>query len=96
MLLNLVLLFIIILNIEIYSDSIIIKYKRALRNIRQYRTKIVRVLRSQIFRQIVQRGRRKAVALLGRIVQDDEKYASKTRAKSNKWSLCGVAIILQG
>ena len=30
-------------------------------------------------------------ALLGRIVQDDGKYASKTRAKSNKWSLCGVA-----
>ena len=25
-------------------------------------------------------------------MQDDGKYASKTRAKSNKWSLCGVAI----
>ena len=27
-------------------------------------------------------------------MQDDGKYASKTRAKSNKWSLCGVAFIL--
>ena len=27
-------------------------------------------------------------------MQDDGKYASKTRAKSNKWSLCGVALIL--
>ena len=59
----------------------------------QHRTKIVRVLRSQIFCQIVQRGRRKAVALQGRIVQYDEKYASKTCTKSNKWSLCGVALI---
>jgi hypothetical protein len=25
-------------------------------------------------------------------VQDDGKDASKTRAKSNKWSLCGVAL----
>ena len=61
-------------------------------NIGQYRTKIVRVLRSQIFRQIVQRGRGKAVALQGRIVQYDGKDASKTCTKSNKWSLCGVAI----
>ena len=62
------------------------------KNIGQYRTKIVHVLRSQIFRQIVQRGRRKAVALLGRIVQYDGKDASKRCAKSRKWSLCGVAI----
>ena len=27
-------------------------------------------------------------------MQDDGKYASKTRAKSNKWSLCGVALVL--
>ena len=62
------------------------------KNIGQYRTKIVRVLRSQIFRQIVQRGRSKAVALQGRIVQYDGKDASKTCTKSNKWSLCGVAL----
>jgi len=62
------------------------------RYLRQYRTKIVRVLRSQIFRQIVQRGRGKAVALQGRIVQYDGKDASKTCTKSNKWSLCGVAL----
>ena len=31
-------------------------------------------------------------ALQGRIVQYDEKDASKTRTKSNKWSLCGVAL----
>ena len=61
-------------------------------NLGQHRTKIVHVLRSQIFRQIVQRGRRKAVALLGRIVQYDGKDVSKTCAKSRKWSLCGVAL----
>ena len=27
-------------------------------------------------------------------MQDDGKDASKTRAKSNKWSLCGVALVL--
>ena len=32
--------------------------------------------------------------MLGRIVQDDGKDASKTRTKSNKWSLCGVTISL--
>ena len=42
----------------------------------------MRVLRSQIFRQIVQRGRGKAVALQGRIVQDGEKDASKRAAKA--------------
>ena len=31
-------------------------------------------------------------ALLGRIVQYHGKYASKTCAKSRKWSLCGVAL----
>ena len=29
-------------------------------------------------------------------MQDDGKDASKTRAKSNKWSLCGVALFLPG
>ena len=28
-------------------------------------------------------------------MQDDGKYASKTRAKSYKWSLCGVALTEQ-
>jgi hypothetical protein len=51
-------------------------------DLRQHRTIIVVRLRSQIFRQIVQRGRRKAGALLGRIVQDDGKYASKRAAKA--------------
>jgi len=43
--------------------------------------KIVRRLRSQIFRQIVQSECRKADALQASFVQDDGKYASKMRAK---------------
>jgi hypothetical protein len=46
-------------------------------------------MRSQIFRQIVQRGRRKADALLGRIVQDDGKYASRCATKP-LGGLCAV------
>ena len=49
---------------------------------RLHRIIIVVRLRRQIFRQIVQWGRRKADALLGRIVQDDEKDASKRAAKA--------------
>ena len=60
--------------------------------LRQYRTKIVRILRRQIFRQIVQKRRRRAGARQGVFVRYDGKYASKMRTKSNKWSLCGVAL----
>ena len=50
-------------------------------NLRLYRAKIVRVLRSQIFRQIVQIERRHAGACQAKAVQYDGKYASKTCTK---------------
>ena len=49
--------------------------------LRQYRTEIVRILRRQIFRQIVQIERRRADARQAKFVQDDGKYASKMRTK---------------
>ena len=62
--------------------------------LRQHRTKLVRRLRRQIFRQIVQGRRRRADARQGELVQDDGKYASKMRAKREARALCGVALIL--
>ena len=50
-------------------------------DLRQYRTEIVRILRRQIFRQIVQIERRRADARQAKFVQDDGKYASKMRTK---------------
>ena len=49
--------------------------------LRQYRTEIVRILRRQIFRQIVQIERRRADARQAKFVQDVGKYASKMRTK---------------
>ena len=60
--------------------------------LRQHRTKLVRRLRRQIFRQIVQGRRRRADARQGELVQDDGKYASKMRAKREARALCGVAL----
>ena len=54
---------------------------------RQHRTKLVRRLRRQVFRQIVQARRRRADARQGELVQYDGKYASKMRAKRG---LCAV------
>ena len=62
--------------------------------LRQHRTKLVRRLRRQIFRQIVQGRRRRADARQGELVQDDGKYASKMRAKREARALCGVALVL--
>ena len=60
--------------------------------IRQHRTKLVRRLRRQIFRQIVQGRRRRADARQGELVQDDGKYASNMRAKREARDLCGVTL----
>ena len=59
--------------------------------LRQHRTKLVRRLRCQVFRQIVQARRRRADARQGELVQYDGKYASKMRAKREARALCGVA-----
>ena len=50
-------------------------------NLRRHRTELVRKMRSQIFRQIVQKFRRQAVACQEISVQYDGKYASRLRAK---------------
>ncbi len=60
--------------------------------LRQHRTKLVRRLRRQVFRQIVQARRRRADARQGELVQYDGKYASKMRAKREARALCGVAL----
>ena len=60
--------------------------------LRQHRTKLVRRLRRQIFRHLVQGRRRRADARQGELVQDDGKYASKMRAKREARALCGVAL----
>ena len=52
----------------------------------------MRRLRRQVFRQIVQARRRRADARQGELVQYDEKYASKMRAKREARALCGVAL----
>ena len=49
--------------------------------LRQHRTELVRKMRSQIFRQIVQKFRRQAGACQEISVQDDGKSASRLRAK---------------
>ena len=69
-------------------------------NLRQYRTKIVRVLRRQIFlsthyafrQNAVQIRRSNTDVFQGEFVQDDGKYVSKTRTKRVARSLCGVAL----
>ncbi len=60
--------------------------------LRQHRTKLVRRLRRQVFRQIVQARRRRADARQGELVQYDGKYAGKMRAKREARALCGVAL----
>ena len=60
-----------------------------MQKIRQYRTEIVRQMRSQIFRQIVQKRRRNTVVFQGVSVQDDGKYASRWRTKPSG-GLCAV------
>ena len=50
--------------------------------LRQHRTKLVRKMRRQIFRQIVQKFRRRAGARQEISVQDDGKYASSCAAKA--------------
>ena len=57
--------------------------------LRQYRTKIVPQMRSQIFRQIVQKFRRHTDVCRGIFVQDDGKYASRCGAKP-QGGLCAV------
>jgi len=57
--------------------------------LRQYRTKIAVHTRSQIFRQIVQKFRRQAVACQEISVQYDGKYASVCAAKAAA-GLCAV------
>ena len=56
---------------------------------RQHRTEIVRQMRSQIFRQIVQKRRRHTDVCQGVSVQDDGKSASRWRAKPSG-GLCAV------
>ena len=60
-----------------------------MQKIRQYRTEIVRQMRSQIFRQIVQKRRRNTVVFQEVSVQDDGKYESRWRAKPSG-GLCAV------
>ena len=55
--------------------------------LRQHRTKPLRRLRRQVFRQIVQARRRQADAHQGELVQYDEKYAGKMRAKREAHTL---------
>ena len=50
-------------------------------DLRQYRTELVRKMRSQIFRQIVQKFRRHTDVCQGIFVRNGEKYASRFRAK---------------
>ena len=61
-------------------------------HLRQHRTKLVRRLRRQVFRQIVQARRRRADARQGELVQYDGKYANKMCAKREARALCGVAL----
>ena len=57
------------------------KIKRIKLSLRQHRTEIVRQMRCQIFRQIVQKRRRNTVVFQKASVQDDGKYESRWRAK---------------
>ncbi len=57
--------------------------------LRQYHTKIAAQTRSQIFRQIVQKLRRQAIACQGISAQSDGKYASVCTAKAAA-GLCAV------
>ena len=56
---------------------------------RQHRTKLVRKMRSRIFRQIAQKFRRHAAVCQGISVQYDGKSASRLRAKPSG-GLCAV------
>ena len=64
--------------------------------LRQHRTKLVRRLRRQIFRQVVQGRRRRADARQGELVQSEVVYASKLRTKHEARALCGAALKLKG
>ena len=64
--------------------------------LRQHRTKLVRRLRRQIFRQIVQGRRRQSDARQGELLQDDGIHASKMRTKHEARALCGAALKLWG
>ena len=68
-------------NIPNGIDKEIIQYTDII-ILRQYRIIIVVRLRSQIFRQVVQIERRRAVTRQVKFVQDDGKYASKRAAKA--------------
>ena len=63
------------------SNAVSLFFINTILSLRQYRTEIVRILRRQIFRQIVQIERRRADARQAKFVQDDGKYASKMRTK---------------
>ena len=64
------------------SESFNIIERKERSELRQYRIIIVVRLRSQIFRQIVQKRRRRADARQGVFVQDGGKSASKRAAKA--------------
>ena len=72
-----------ILTKEKYCDIIQVT------NLWQHRIKLVRKMRSQIFRQVVQKFRRQADACQEISVQDDGKYASRLRTKPTG-VLCAV------
>jgi hypothetical protein len=69
------------MKLEKYAEYALTCKKNANNKLRQYRTKIVVQMRSQIFRQIVLKRRRQAGAFLGVLVQYDGKYASRCATK---------------